>query len=135
MFKHRLAITGTLAAVALFLSLAVSGYAQTNYPAKSGMDKKATMPKTQTYEYLVISPHTPDQCLTVLDDVSALGKDVLAKYDWGCMYGDHTGYIKVQAANEEEALKVVPEAIRSQAHAYRVGKFTRDQIAMIHKNH
>jgi len=133
MLKRRLAITGSLAAVVLFLSLAVSGYAQSNYPAQSGTEKKAPLPKTQMYEYLVISPHTPDQCLTVLDDVSALGKDVLAKYDWGCLYGDHTGYIKVQAANEEEALKVVPEAIRPQAHAYRVGKFTRDQIAMIHK--
>ncbi len=135
MFKHRMAITGMLAALAFFLSLAVIGYAQTGYPAQAGKDKKADMPKGQMYEYLVISPHTAEECLTALDDVSNLGKDVLAKYDWGCMSGDHTGYIKVKAASEEEALKMVPQAIRAKARAIRIGKFTAEQIAMAHKNH
>ncbi len=135
MFKHRLAITGTLAAVMFLLSLAVIGYAQTAYPPQAGKDMKMDMPKGQTYEYLVISPHTAQECLTTLDDVSKLGKDVLARYDWGCMSGDHTGYIKVRAASQEEALKVVPESIRAKARAIKIGKFTTDEIAMFHKSH
>jgi hypothetical protein len=135
MLKNRVIIARVSAAIALLLLVAVISYAQTYNPASAGKTDKAAKPASQMFEYLVISPHTAEECLTALNDVSMLGKDILAKYDWGCMSGDHTGYIKVQAASEAEALKVVPQAIRAKARVIKIAKFTPEQIAMAHKNH
>lgn len=135
MNKRRLAITGTLATVVFFLSLAVIGYAQSSYSGPMGKDKKETTPQAEMSEYLVISPHTAEECLAALDDVSKLGHDVLAKYDWGCLGGDHTGYLRIRAAGEAEALKMVPQIVRSKARAIKIAKFTPEQIEMAHKNH
>lgn len=136
MFKHRLAITGvTAATIVLFLSLAVTGFAQSKNPAPMGKGEKNPKTSSAMSEYLVISPHTAQECLAALDDVSKLGKDVLATYDWGCMSGDHTGYTKVQAASESEALKAVPQSIRGKARAVKIVKFSPEQIAMAHQGH
>lgn len=83
--------------------------------------------------YLVISPHTPEECMKTLDDVSAMGKDVLKEYSWGCASGDHTGYIMVKAANEQEALAKVPASVRDKAKAMKVDKLTADQIKALHE--
>jgi hypothetical protein len=84
--------------------------------------------------YLVISPHTPEQCLATLDAVSAEthGKEELAKWEWGCMSGDHTGYLMVAAASADDALKHVPELERGAARAIALNKFTPEQIAAFH---
>jgi hypothetical protein len=125
-------------AAALVFSVAVSLAGQTK--PKEGTtvksaheEKKAILLAPEKSEYLVVSPHDSESCLKALDGVAALGDDVLKKYDWGCMAGDHTGYIMVKAENEEEALKVVPESLRSQARAVKLNKFTRKQIESFHK--
>ena len=41
--------------------------------------------------YLIESPHTKEECLQALDDVLARGPEFLARFEWGCMSGDHTG--------------------------------------------
>jgi hypothetical protein len=82
--------------------------------------------------YLVTSPHTPEECLKALDEVSAMGSKTLGKYEWGCLSGDHTGYIMIEAASEDDALKVVPADIRSKAKAEKVTKFTVAQIKALH---
>jgi hypothetical protein len=83
----------------------------------------------------VISPHTQEQCLATLDAVNAMpkGKDELAKWEWGCMGGDHTGYLMVSAGSAEEALKHVPEAERGDARAIALNKFTPEQIKSFHE--
>jgi hypothetical protein len=83
--------------------------------------------------YLVTSPHTPEECLKALDEVSAMGPKTLAKYHWGCLAGDHTGYAMIDAASEEDALKTVPAEIRSKAKAEKVTTFTVAQIKDLHK--
>lgn len=88
--------------------------------------------KAEKSRFLVISPHTPEECLATLDSVSAMGKETLAKYDWGCMAGDHTAYAIVTAGNEEEAAKIVPESLRSKAKIVKLGKFTVEQIKKLH---
>lgn len=134
MRKRHLAITGLAAAAVFFLSMATIGFAQSSYSDQMGKDKKEAMPKAQMSEYLVISPHTAAECDAALMDVEKIGKDVLAKYDWGCMSGDHTGYLRIQAASEADALKMVPENIRGKARAIKIVKFTPEQIASFHKN-
>ncbi len=132
MFKHGLKL---LSVVALVVALPIFISAQSQKPVPAGKSEKTAADMPGMSEYLVISPHTVEECMTAMDEVAGLGKDVLAKYDWGCMSGDHTAYIKVQAKNETEALKVVPKSIRNKARAIKVVKFTPEQIEMAHKNH
>ena len=68
-------------------------------------------------QYLVISPHTPEQCLAALDAVEAMpnGVQELARWEWGCKSGDHTGYLVISASSADDALKHVPAAERPTA--------------------
>jgi len=131
MFKQALK---WLSLVALVVAAPIFVSAQSQKSAPSDKSEKTTAAASGA-EYLVISPHTPEECLNALQGVADIGKDVLAKYDWGCMSGDHTGYLKVQAKNEAEALKAVPASIRSKARAVKVVKFTPEQIEKAHESH
>jgi hypothetical protein len=82
--------------------------------------------------YLVIAPHTPEQCLAVLDDINQNDKALLKKIDWGCAAGDHTGYLTVDADSPDAALNSLPEKSRAGAHAVKLGKFTPEQIKQFH---
>jgi len=82
--------------------------------------------------YLVMSPHTDKQCLATLDEVGAEGAGTLAKWDWGCKSGDHTGYLRVHAASAKEALMNVPADLRAQAKAVAIGKFTEADLKSMH---
>jgi len=84
-------------------------------------------------QYLIESAHTPAECLQALDDVSAQGEDMLAKYNWGCMAGDHRGWVLVEADSESAARSMVPSNVRSKARITKVNKFTRKEIESFHK--
>ena len=53
--------------------------------------------------YLIEQEHTKEECLQALDDILAEGPDILARYDFGCMAGDHTGYATIDARSEDAA--------------------------------
>jgi hypothetical protein len=103
--------------------------------AKEKGEAQATAASAGGASYLVISPHTAEQCLSALDALAGLpnGKTELAHWDWGCMGGDHTGYRMVAAASDKEALALVPESVRGQAKAIKLTKFTVEQIESFHK--
>ena len=84
-------------------------------------------------KYLIISPHTKEECLASLDAAAAMGGANLAKWEWGCMSGDHTGYAFVDASSEQDALKMVPESLRAKARAVKVSQFTAEQIKSFHE--
>jgi hypothetical protein len=102
---------------------ALAGDASAKKSAKSTMSR-----------YLIISPHTQEECLDALDKISAEGASTLNKFDFGCKAGDHTGYAIVMASNEEDALKIVPENIRDKAKAIKLTKFTAKDIQMAHQS-
>jgi hypothetical protein len=83
--------------------------------------------------YLIESPHTTEECLPALDELLARGPGVLAKYDFGCMSGDHTGYVIVEAGGESEARETVPPFLRGKARIVKVDKFTPEQIKSFHQ--
>jgi len=83
--------------------------------------------------FLVISPHTPEECLSTLDEVSSISKGALDKWYWGCMAGDHTGYEIVQAESETLALQAVPVDIRAKAHAMKLNRFSAEQVTSFHQ--
>jgi hypothetical protein len=83
-------------------------------------------------QYLVVARHTPEQCLQNLDAVMSKSKEELARWEWGCNSGDHTGYYRTSASSEAEALRYVTENLRSQARAVKLEKFTPEQIMSYH---
>jgi len=89
------------------------------------------MATTKSGSYLVISPHTAEQCLTALDHLA--DAKALDRVEFGCEAGDHTGYARVDARSAEEALGLVPTAERSGARAIALTKFTPEQIRAYHQ--
>lgn len=83
-------------------------------------------------KYLVIAPHTAEQCLAALDDIEQHDQALLKKIDWGCAAGDHTGYLEVNAADEASALKTLPVKTRTGARAVKLVKFSPEEIRSFH---
>ncbi len=83
--------------------------------------------------YMIESPHKPEECLKMLDEELAKGKEVLDKFEFGCKSGDHTGYAIVESSTKNEALnKYVPTFIRENARIVEVGKITPEMIKSFH---
>jgi len=83
--------------------------------------------------YFVESPHTQQECLRALDEILAKGPGNLAKYEWGCVAGDHTGYAIVEARNESEVKEAIPDFLRGKARVVKLNRFTPEQIREFHK--
>jgi hypothetical protein len=83
--------------------------------------------------YQIESSHTPEECLKALDEVLAKGPQNLAKYDWGCMSGDHRGWATIEAKSESEAQNLIPTSLRAKTRVVPVTKFSPDQIRSFHQ--
>lgn len=83
-------------------------------------------------KYLIESPHTKEECLKELDGLAAKGDEVLNKFTWGCMAGEHTGFALIEAESERAAREVVPEVVRNKARIHRVASFTRTDVEKFH---
>lgn len=81
-------------------------------------------------KYLVVSPHTDEDCLKALQQIEAAG--YLTHFDWGCEDGDHTGWAIIEAESKSQALMVVPSAQRPKAHAVRIVKFSSEEVRGMH---
>jgi len=84
--------------------------------------------------YLVTTTHTPEECLAAMDEV-AKNKKLLDKAEWGCMSGDHTMYLRTEAAGPEEAIQQIPESRRKDAKAVKMTKLTAAQLKTFHEKH
>ena len=81
--------------------------------------------------YLVILPHTVEECKKAVKQVEAIG--AITHFDWGCMDGDHTGYVTLEADSKQEALMVVPTIERRQARVIKLTKFSPEQVKSMHE--
>jgi hypothetical protein len=82
-------------------------------------------------QYVIVSPHTADECVNALDEMAKEKK--LEKWSWGCMDGDHSGYLVTSAESKEEALSNVPTNQRSKARVVELNKFTVAQVKSFHQ--
>lgn len=71
--------------------------------------------------YLIISPHTAEECAAVVEDVTAAG--YLTHMDWGCKDDDHTAYARIEADSHQQALMLVPARVRHKARAIKVLRY------------
>ena len=83
-------------------------------------------------DFLIQSPHTKEECLHALDETLAAGPEVLSKYEFGCMKGDHTGYAFVNVEDENAARAMVPQFLRPKAKIVPVTPFTPEAIRALH---
>lgn len=84
--------------------------------------------QVKNHRFLVITSHTPEECLAELNKISEKGEKILAKFDWGCMHGEHIGYAVIEAKDEAEAKAMLPTW--KNVRLMKVGKFTIQQIKL-----
>ena len=84
-------------------------------------------------QFLIESSHTKEECLKALDETLAKGPEVLDRFEYGCMSGDHRGWATVEASTETQAREYVPGFLRSKARVVPVGRFTPEQIRSYHQ--
>lgn len=78
--------------------------------------------------------HTKEECLNALDEMMEKDVKLLNKVEWGCMVGDHRGWVTLSAKSEEDAKNLLPASARANASVVKVSKFTADQIRSFHKH-
>jgi hypothetical protein len=83
-------------------------------------------------KYLIETPHTEEECLRALDDHLAKGSDVLDKFYFGCMAGDHTGYAIVDAKSDSDARDIIPVSLLDKSRIIELRKFTSEEIKEYH---
>lgn len=82
--------------------------------------------------FLIETPHKAEDCLRALDEELAKGPEVLEKFEYGCMAGDHTGYAIIDAESRADAVKLVPGFLQDRAKIVEVGKYTPAMIRSFH---
>lgn len=83
--------------------------------------------------YLIKFTHTKESCLAALEKIAKDEEKLLSKIDWGCMSGDHTGYMIVNGKDENSVKDMIAKSIRDQVTIEKVDKFTKKQIESYHK--
>jgi hypothetical protein len=85
--------------------------------------------------YLVQATHTPEECLSGLDEALAQGEATLARFDFACAVGDHSNHIcftTLEAPDMTAARSMLPGGIAGKAQVVEVGKFTPQQVRSFH---
>jgi hypothetical protein len=103
--------------------------------AKPTAAKPAAAAKPAKAKYLVIAPHTAEQCLATLDEINSQNAKALSAWDFGCKSGDHTAYMTVTAASDEEVKAMLPASMKDSAKIVKLSKFTPAELKMAHEQH
>ena len=134
--KKRILTLGLSLAV-LFCFTSSSIFAQNTYnmgAQKPGMTNQQTADQmVTTNTYMIKFPHTEKTCLSLLDKLSSDSPEILDEIEWGCLSGDHTGYMIVNSKNEVGALQLLPAPIRNEVKVEKVDKFSITQIETLHQ--
>jgi hypothetical protein len=77
-------------------------------------------------KFLIISPHTHEECTRVIKQTLAIG--YLTHFYWGCKSGDHTGYAMIEAENKEQALLSIPTMIRDNGRVIGLVQFDPQDV-------
>ena len=77
----------------------------------------------------------PLACARVIQIFLTSGSHLLTHADWGCMDGDHRAWMIVDVADKNEALGIVPPALRSSARVVGLNYFSMAQLDAMLKKH
>lgn len=85
--------------------------------------------------FLIEVPHddTMTACVHAVEVFLKTGSHFLTHADWGCKDGVHKAWLVVDVDTREQALAVVPQLFRKQAHIVQLNSFTFRDVEEIHK--
>lgn len=87
--------------------------------------------------FLIEVPHEAESsaCIKVIQTFVTSGSHFLTHADWGCMDGDHTTWMIVEADSKEEARSILPLSLRPQARIVGLNKFTKEEMEQLLSSH
>jgi len=83
-------------------------------------------------KFMIEMPHNSDQCQEVLGEMATEVAPLLKEAWWGCMDGNHTGWVTVDASSKDEALMKIPEQRRGEVKVTEVKQFSAEDLKMSH---
>lgn len=80
--------------------------------------------------YLIEVPHeaTEAACINAVRIFLETGSHFLVKADWGCEDGEHKAWMLVDVDSREQAMHIIPPALRGDAKITKLRKFTREDV-------
>jgi len=83
-------------------------------------------------KYLIEVPHGGDKasCLQAIKVFLATGSHLLTNADWGCKDGEHKAWLSVEIKSKEEAMRLVPPALRADTKIIKLHQFTREDVGL-----
>ena len=87
--------------------------------------------------FLIEVPHEAEKvaCARAVEILLKTGSHFLSHAEWGCLDGEHKGWIILEAENKERAKYMLPTAYRNQAKIIKLNKFTLEHIEEILSHH
>jgi hypothetical protein len=87
--------------------------------------------------FLIEVPHEAEEieCARAIQILLKTGSHYLTHADWGCLDGEHKGWIIVDVEDKEQARGVLPPAYRSKAKIVGLNKFSLEQMEELIRHH
>ncbi len=87
--------------------------------------------------FLIEVPHEAEHeaCLRAVRILLTSGSHFLTHSDFGCLDGEHKGWLIVEVESKEEARSILPPSFRSQANIVKLNKFTIEEIDELLRHH
>ncbi len=87
--------------------------------------------------FLIEVPHEAEHeaCLRAVRILLTSGSHFLTRSDFGCLDGEHKGWLIVELESKEEARSILPPSFRSQANIVKLNKFTIEEIDELLRHH
>ncbi len=87
--------------------------------------------------FLIEVPHEAEHeaCLRAVRILLTSGSHFLTHSDFGCLDGEHKGWLIVEVESKEEARSILPPSFRSQANIVKLNKFTIEEVDELLRHH
>jgi len=88
-------------------------------------------------KFLIEVPHEAEKraCLRAIQILLQTGSHYLTNAEWGCLDGEHTGWVIVEVDSREEARGILPPIYRSQSKIVRLSKFKLEDVDEMLRHH
>ena len=87
--------------------------------------------------FLIEVPHEAEKlaCTRAVQALLSRGSHYVTNADFGCMDGEHKGWLIVEMESREEARFIVPPVYRANAKIVRLNKFTLEELDELLRHH
>lgn len=88
-------------------------------------------------KFLIEVSHEAEEraCALAIELLFKTGSHWLTNAEWGCMDGEHKGWVVVDVESKEEARGILPPIFRAKAKIVRLNRFSMDEIEEILRHH